>query len=173
MKSDSDVRRLWAALAGGKLLPEAAKIAGMSEPTARKYRRCGTMPSEMKSERDWRTRSNPFEEVWPEIERMVRDEPRLKAKTIFDELQAKYPGRFQNGQLRTLQRHLRQWRASDGPNRETYFPQVHYPPQIGPISGTKNLVLELAVEMELNCGRAMSITCGYSISLALSIRKNI
>ena len=36
----------------------------------------------------------PFEEVWPEIEALLRDEPRLKAKTIFEELQAKYPGRF-------------------------------------------------------------------------------
>lgn len=130
-KSDTDVRRLWDALARGELLPEAARVAGMSEPTARKYRRCGTMPSEMKPERNWQARSNPFEEVWPEIERMVRDEPRLKAKTIFSELQAKYPGQFQDGQLRTLQRHLRQWRASDGPNRETYFPQIHYPGDLG------------------------------------------
>jgi hypothetical protein len=89
------------------------------------------MPSEIKPQRDWRTRSNPFEEVWSEIEALIRDEPRLKAKTIFEDLQAKYPGRFQDGQLRTLQRHLRQWRASDGPSRETYFPQIHYPGDIG------------------------------------------
>ncbi len=89
------------------------------------------MPSESKTQRDWCTRNNPFEEVWPEIEALIRDEPRLKAKTIFEELQTKYPGRFQDGQLRTLQRHLRQWRASDGPNREAYFPQIHYPGDIG------------------------------------------
>jgi len=89
------------------------------------------MPSEIRPERDWRTRNNPFEEVWPEIEAWIQDEPRLKAKTIFEELQTKYPGQFQNGQLRTLQRRLRQWRASDGPNREAYFPQIHYPGDIG------------------------------------------
>jgi len=89
------------------------------------------MPGEIKPQRNWRTRSNPFEEVWPEIETLIRDEPRLKAKTIFGELQEKYPGRFQDGQLRTLQRHLRQWRASDGPNREAYFPQIHFPGDIG------------------------------------------
>jgi hypothetical protein len=104
------------------------------------------MPSEMKPERNWQTRSNPFVEVWPEIERMVRDEPRLKAKTIFDELQTKYPGQFQDGQLRTLQRHLRQWRASDGPNRETYFPQIHYPGDLGASDFTdmSNLDITLA-----------------------------
>jgi len=124
-KSDKDVRRLWNYLARGVSLVVAAKKAGMSLPTARKYRRCGNMPSEIKPQRDWRTRDNPFEKVWPEIEALIRDEPRLKAKTIFEDLQAKYPGQFQDGQLRTLQRHLRQWRASDGPNRETYFPQIH------------------------------------------------
>jgi len=130
-KSDKDVRRLWMTLAHGKSLVEAARSAGMSLPTARKYWRCGEMPSEVKPERDWRTRSNPFEEVWPEIVALIQDEPRLKAKTIFEELQTKYPGKFQDGQLRTLQRHLRQWRASDGPNREAYFPQIHHPGDIG------------------------------------------
>lgn len=130
-KSDKDVCRLWDAFAYGAMLDEAAKRAGMSLPTARKYWRSGNMPSESKTQRDWCTRNNPFEEVWPEIEALIRDEPRLKAKTIFEELQTKYPGRFQDGQLRTLQRHLRQWRASDGPNREAYFPQIHHPGDIG------------------------------------------
>jgi hypothetical protein len=130
-KSDKDVCRLWDAFVYGAMLDEAAKRAGMSLPTARKYWRNGNMPSESKTHRDWRTRNNPFEEVWAEIEALIRDEPRLKAKTIFEDLQAKYPGRFQDGQLRTLQRHLRQWRASDGPNREAYFPQIHHPGDIG------------------------------------------
>lgn len=89
------------------------------------------MPSEMHQPRAWRTRENPFEEVWPEIEAMLREEPRLKAKTIFEALQAKEPGRFQDGQLRTLQRQIRQWRASDGGDREAFFPQVHYPGHVG------------------------------------------
>ncbi len=114
-KSDKDVRRLWMALVRGKSLVEAARDASMSLPTARKYWRCGKMPGEIKPQRNWRTRNNPFEEVWPEIETLIRDEPRLKAKTIFGELQEKYPGRFQDGQLRTLQRHVRQWRAKRWP----------------------------------------------------------
>ena len=130
-KSDKDVQRLWLMLAQGMSLEEAACGAGMSLPTARKYQRCGKMPSELKTERNWRTRNNPFEEVWSEIEALVENEPRLKAKTIFEELQSKYPGKYQDGQLRTLQRHLRQWRAADGPNREAYFPQLHRPGDLG------------------------------------------
>ncbi len=148
-KSDRDVRRLWMALGRGRSLVEAARIAGMSLPTARKYWRCGKLPSEMRPQRDWRTRNNPFEEVWPEIEALVRDEPRLKAKTIFEELQAKYPGRFQDGQLRTLQRHLRQWRASDGPNREAYFPQIHYPGDLGASDFTDMSSLNITITGQL------------------------
>lgn len=126
-KTDKEARRLWMSLARGKSLVEAARSSGMSLPTARKYWKRGQMPSEMKQPRDWRTRGNPFEGVWLEIEALLREEPRLKPKTLFEELQSRYPGRFQDGQLRTLQRHIRQWRAGDGPNQEVYFPQFHYP----------------------------------------------
>lgn len=144
-KSDKDVCRLWDAFASGATLNEAAKAAGMSLPTARKYWRSGGMPSEMKEARTWRTRENPFEDVWAEIEAMLREEPRLKAKTIFEELQTKYPGRFQEGQLRTLQRQIRQWRALGGPDREAYFPQVHYPGDIGASDFTEMSSLDITI----------------------------
>ena len=53
--------------------------------------------------------------------------PGLEAKTLFEHLQRKYPGRFQDGQLRTLQRRVKTWRALEGPPREVFFPQVHKP----------------------------------------------
>ena len=62
-KSDKDVRRLWMTLARGESLVEAARSAGMSLPTARKYWRYGKMPSEVKPERDWRTRNNEMSRI--------------------------------------------------------------------------------------------------------------
>jgi hypothetical protein len=56
----------------------------------------------MVAPRDWRTRPDPFEEHWPEIE--ARATPELEAKTVFELLQEHYPGRYEEGQLRTLQR---------------------------------------------------------------------
>ena len=50
-KTDRDVRRLWMALARGNSLNKA-EAAGMPVPTARKYKRYGTMPSEMKPDRE-------------------------------------------------------------------------------------------------------------------------
>jgi hypothetical protein len=98
----------------------------MTEKTARDWR-AGPLPSEVQPERRGRTRPDPFAEVWPWVESELRREPGLEAQTIFGELQEKHPGRFQEGQLRTLQRHVRQWRALGGPGREVMFSQVIEP----------------------------------------------
>ena len=69
---------------------------------------------------------NPFEEVWPEVEELFEQDAGRQAKTEFDELVRRYPGRFQAGQLRTLQRRFRDWRALRGGDREVYFAQRHH-----------------------------------------------
>jgi hypothetical protein len=81
----------------------------------------------MKRARHWRTRQDPFADVWPEVLQLLKDSPELEALTIFRELQQRYPGRFQDGQLRTLQRGVRVWRGLYGPDQEVFFPQVHHP----------------------------------------------
>jgi hypothetical protein len=53
--------------------------------------------------------------------------PGLEAKTLFQALQRQHPGRFADGQLRTLQRRVKQWRAEHGPAKEVFFAQVHEP----------------------------------------------
>lgn len=85
------------------------------------------MPSEMKTEHNWQTRPDPFAADWSELRQMLEINPGLEAKTLFGYLQGKYPGRYQDGQLRTLQRKIKSWRALEGPPREVYFPQKHYP----------------------------------------------
>ena len=51
--------------------------------------------------------------------------PGLEAKTLFAALQRQYPDRFVDGQLRTLQRRIKRWRAIGGPAQEVYFVQEH------------------------------------------------
>ncbi|MCI0657274.1 MAG: hypothetical protein L0170_09415, partial [Acidobacteria bacterium] len=60
--------------------------------------------------RDWRTRKDPFEKVWPEILLWLQEEPDASAKSVLERLEKKYPGQFPEGQLRTLQRRVRDWR---------------------------------------------------------------
>jgi hypothetical protein len=83
----------------------------------------------MKARHDWRTRPDPFTEVWPEILTLLEGDGHLQAKTIFDDLQRRFPGKFPDGQLRTLQRHVRQWRALHGPDQEVFFAQEYQPGQ--------------------------------------------
>jgi transposase len=109
-----------------RLVVAAAKI-GMDEKTARKYLRSGRLPSEMAQPHTWRTRDDPFQEVWSEIRPFLELNPGLEAKTLFEHLQRRYPGRFADGQLRSLQRGVRRWRALEGPAKEVFFAQDHKP----------------------------------------------
>ena len=95
----------------GKKQQTAAAMAGMSERSARKWQ-SGPLPSETKQERRWRTRPDPFDGVWEEeILPLLRGEAagRLRATTIIEWLEEKFPGRFSTSQLRTLQRRLQDW----------------------------------------------------------------
>ena len=108
----------------------AAAKAGMDEKTARKYLNAGKLPSELTQEHSWRTRADPFEETWGELREMLAAHPGLEAKTLFEDLQNRFPGRFPDGQLRTLQRRIKRWRALEGPSREVFFPQLHRPGEL-------------------------------------------
>ena len=118
----------------GAPLATAALKAGMDEKTARKYRRAGQCPSEIQGSRlprPWRTHPDAFSAVWEEVRALLEVNPGLQAKTLFAELQRRYPGQFQDGQLRTLQRQIKVWRALEGPAREVFFPQEHQPGELG------------------------------------------
>jgi len=72
----------------------AAAKAGMDEKTAWKYRKLGNLPSEVKKNHTWQTRNDPFEPVWNNIKEKLEINPGLEAKTLFEDLQRHYPGRF-------------------------------------------------------------------------------
>lgn len=128
MVTDRQVKRLFQLDTRGlpKLL--AADRAGLDPKTARKYRRLQRLPSEVSvMERHWRTRPDAFAELWPEMAEKLRVNPGLEAKTLFLDLQRRFPGRFADGQLRALQRRVKTWRAEQGPAKEVFFDQVHHP----------------------------------------------
>lgn len=127
MKRDPEVLRMLKERATGRTQPQAAARAGMSERTVRKYERLGQLPSQLKQPRGYRTRPNPFAEVWPWVVNHLERDPALQATTLFALLHQEHPGRFQAGQLRTLQKHMATWRAEHGPHQEVMFPQVHQP----------------------------------------------
>ena len=127
----------------------AAAKAGMSERTARKYAHSGRAPSVAKVAHTWRTRPDPFAEVWPEVEALLRQDGALQAKTIWTELNERHAGRFSAGQLRTLQRRLSIWRAASGPDREVFLPQTHNPGEQAQSDFTDMRKLEVMIAGQL------------------------
>jgi len=69
--------------------------------------RTGPNPS-----RHWRTRNDPFEAVWPRVVNWLELEPDRTAKELFQRLRDEKSGDggFSEGQLRTLQRRVKEWR---------------------------------------------------------------
>ncbi|MDT8303684.1 MAG: hypothetical protein RQ760_19540 [Sedimentisphaerales bacterium] len=51
-----------------------------------------------------------FEGVWYQVLDWLQQEPDVTAKSLLKRFQYKYPGRFVDGQLRTLQRRVKEWR---------------------------------------------------------------
>jgi hypothetical protein len=127
MITDEQVRRLRKLSNTEKNQEIAAAKAGMDPTTARRYRNLERMPSELKKERLWRTREDPFGEVWGAVQKQIEESPGLEAKTLFEWLQREHPGQFSDGQIRTLQRRIKLWRVTEGPAQEVYFGQVHVP----------------------------------------------
>ena len=127
MVTDAQVGLLRQRLMEEKTQETAAATAGMSVRSARKWQ-AGPLPSTTKKERDWRTRPDAFAAVWASliVPLLVADTKRvLEAKTLIEMLQEKQPGEFEDGQVRTLQRRMRDWRAVNGPEKEVFFEQKH------------------------------------------------
>lgn len=131
MIKDAQVRRLRQLLGEGLPLYLAALKVGMDDKTARKYRHAQRLPSESFTPKTWRTREDPFQNVWPQLRDQLLLNPGLQAKTLFEDLQRQFPDQFPDGQLRTLQRKIKAWKAVEGPPKEVFFEQVHTPGTLG------------------------------------------
>lgn len=125
--TQAQLKRLTTEMSRHGQIGRAAMRAGLDRKTARRYLARGVEVKPEKSMRTWRTRKDPFEAVWSEIEELLRIDAGLDAKTIFEELLRRHPDQFEAGQLRTLQRSIKRWRASSGPEKEVFFAQDHRP----------------------------------------------
>ena len=101
-------------LRGKRTQEAAAAKAGISVSSARRIESSVTLPSQ-RPPRHWRTRRDPLSKVWEaEVVPMLSGAPALMGVTVLEELQRRYPKRFGESVLRTLQRRVRQWRAEHG-----------------------------------------------------------
>lgn len=86
----------------------------MNMLTACKYLRLGKLPSEIQKPHAWRTRMDPFANVWEEGKTFLEVNPNLDVKVLFGKLQRRYGGKFQPDQLRTLELRVKHWRVTEG-----------------------------------------------------------
>ena len=127
MKTDKEVQIMNRERHNGKTQLQAAARAGMHPNTARKYEQAGKLPSQLHQPRSYRTRPDPFEADWPWVQAHLERDSAIQAHTLFALLLDLHPGRYQSGQLRTLQRRIAHWRALHGPDQEVMFAQIHRP----------------------------------------------
>src|SRR5438309_2693994 len=127
VKKDTEIRLYMQERKKGMTQRVAAARAAIGERTARKYERAAALPSQLKRSHDWRTRPNPFEEDWQWVGSHLERDPALQGSTLFALLCERHPDRYRPPQVRTLQRHIAQWRALHGPEREVMFEQQHTP----------------------------------------------
>ena len=126
--TDRQVRRYMEHRRQGNRQFVAAAKAGFSERSARRIEAAPVLPSQRDQKPRGRTRPDPLADVWrSELVPMLRAHPHLRATTLLEDLQRRYPERYPDRLLRTLQRRLATWRATEGPEREIIFRQEHPP----------------------------------------------
>ena len=146
--TDAQVRLLMKERSNGKTQEQAASKANLrSRKTVQKYEQLGQLPSEMKDARSYRTRPDPFEKDWAEVEAKLAVAPELEAKAIFEWLCERDGAQYTEGQLRTLQRRIRNWRVLNGKETLT-LDQIHYPGEVLQSDGTCMNDLEVTLQGE-------------------------
>ena len=80
-------------------------------PVKRKYH-ITKKPRKIQAQRAWRTRKDPFEHVWMDIQAKLKINLHYTAKYLFQELQKAHPNTFADSQLRTMQRRIAKWRKN-------------------------------------------------------------
>lgn len=133
----------------GQTQEVAAAKAGLSVRTARRLERRAES-SEPPASRHWRTRPDPFADVWETtLVPQLAAAPGLQALTLLEWLQEQHPGQYPGSLLRTLQRRVKGWRAAHGPEKEVMFPQTHGPGLRGLSDFTelKGIVITVAGEL--------------------------
>ncbi len=99
----------------------AVAKAGFSIRTGR---RIETGDRQVRKERHWRTRKDPLKAVWESVlVPLLEKEPSLTGITLWDYLDEYYPDQYPEPLLRTLQRRIKHWQATRGPDKVVIFRQ--------------------------------------------------
>jgi hypothetical protein len=106
----------------GKSQETAAACAAISERSGRRIEK-GQRAS-IGGERHWRTREDPLEVIWEkELVPLLEKEAQLTGLTLWEYLEDEHAGQFPFSVLRTLQRRVKHWKATQGADKVVIFRQ--------------------------------------------------
>jgi len=106
----------------GQSQETAAAKGAISERSGRRIEK-GERPS-MPRERHWRTREDPLDSIWEkELVPLLEREPQITGLTLWEYLEDEHAGQFPYSVLRTLQRRVKHWKATQGPDKAVIFRQ--------------------------------------------------
>jgi hypothetical protein len=152
MVTDRQIRLLRRKLEEGKTIQAAAVAADISERSAHRWKAGGLPSTAKKKPRTWRTRQDPFAEVWEgEIVPLLRADEAcvLQAIELVRVLRERHGESYHEGQVRTLQRRISEWRALHGTGKEVFFEQAHVPGREAAIDFTNCSELGITIAGQL------------------------
>ena len=125
----------------------AAAQTGISERTARRVELGKHTTS--KQPRVYRTRKDPFNGAFEQhLVPLLNADPELQLMTLLEQLDTLMPVKFGHNYLRTLQRRVKKWLATEGPEQEVTFRQKYMPGFMGISDYTWMNKLEISIAGE-------------------------
>ena len=124
MLSDLQIQKLHREYSVSGNCTLASRRSDMCRHSGAKYLKLKKLPSQLKQQRNYLTRADPFDKVDAQIDEVLEQMPGICATQMLAYLQLKHEGCFSAAQLRTLQRRLKIKRARSH-TKEQYFRQQH------------------------------------------------
>lgn len=149
MISKKQYKRLMSEYQKSGDISQSAMKADVHRQTASKYIHANKEPQELQQKHDWRTRPDPLEKVWPTAVAMLSQAPELEAKALFEHLASEPQSGLEERHLRTFQRRVRHWHATQGAEQEMYFAQNRKPGQLMQLDWTHAKDLKVTIAGEL------------------------
>lgn len=84
-------------------------------------------PPATREPRTYRTRKDPLAPFWAEIESLLKQDPKLKAYILLEEMRHRHPESFSATWQRTLERRVNIWKVEQQVEQEVFFDQDHEP----------------------------------------------
>jgi hypothetical protein len=155
-----------------------AKECHVDPKTVRKYVDKDVVPKSP-AQREYRTRTAPFEAFWPEVKELLAKDPKLKPYVILEFMLDMYPNSFDPSWRRTLERRMGRWTVENEIAKDVTCSQNHLPGDVLAFDFTESATLSITVASVPWRGLIFHSTLTYSnweyaeLCLSESIRASI